>query len=90
MHTLFNTMYIRWHQDIYELYIANRWEVAEAVLGISPTWINVNSFIFILFSFIEMNLNLKSLGLVMVVAPLGCRKLKGKRSKYYTGCEIEV
>ena len=40
MHILFNTKSIFKITSIYiymDYYIANRWEVAEAVLGISPT-----------------------------------------------------
>ena len=47
---------------------------SRAVLGISPTLINVNFLYFSNFSLIVMNLKLKSLGLVMVGAPLGCRE----------------
>ena len=41
MHTLFDTTSIYEITSIYtymDYCIANRWEVAEAVLGISPTW----------------------------------------------------
>ena len=36
-----------------------------------------------------MNLKFKSLGLVMVGAPLRCREETVEQSKHDTGCEIE-
>ena len=83
-------MYIKLRQYTYGLLHSKHMGSSRSFFRYFPHLNKCESiYIYFNFSFIVMNLKLKSLGLVMVGAPLGCREYSITRSKHDTGCKIE-